>query len=75
MTKQYRYSPDIDSTILTTKTVKFIMELIIELTKHISPTRQKGLKREMEIFSKLKRDWKRARSTMGTRGNKECKHY
>ena len=68
--KQYRYSTSIDSTILTTRTVKFIMELTNDLVRHISPTRKNGIKREMLELKILNRDYRHARKTIGKRGNR-----
>lgn len=69
MVKQYVYSSNTDSTILTTKTVAYIINLMNELVKHISPTR-KGSLPEMKELRRLNRDHKHSIRCIGKRGKR-----
>ena len=70
---QYRYSPNVDKSILTTKTVKYVVELMNKLVSHVSQTNKKKLRREMHDVKILNRDFRNARKSIGMRGNRDCR--
>ena len=65
---QYIYSSNTDPTILSTKTVKYIMETANELSKYISKSLLKSNPRLFKDFKRLNEDWKNARTVIGKRG-------